>query len=323
MARNNQIFANSIATKKKLTLAQQKEIRKLYKDWAEELDDVIRYYEHHPAPSSIVKARQMKELQKMLMNTNRNVSNALYNNIKSNAFIMVDVVDKDHINWLKSLGFLNPSSIRLSNVEHRVVASILNGNVYKNGWNFSKAIWGDSQKTMKDISTFLARGVAENKPVYEVAKDIERYVNPAKVKPWNKRIVFKSDVPKKGFIFNAKTGKYEQMKRLYKAKVDYNAQRLARTIVQHSYQQALVESTKDNPFIEYYIWNASGSRPCPLCQDRDGMAYKKHQLPLDHPNGQCTIDVDVSPNLERDLNSWLNSPEGTYPEIDKFSEQFS
>ena len=32
-------------------------------------------------------------------------------------------------------------------------------------------------------------------------------------------------------------------------KVDYNAQRLARTLVQHSYQQSVIAVTKDNPFV--------------------------------------------------------------------------
>ena len=322
MAVNSQIFADAIATRNKVTIGQEKEIRRLYKEWAKDIEKKIRYYEHHSAPSSIVKTRQMRELKKSLEEASRHVSDEVYRTVRKNAFIVVAATNECSIKWLSELGIISQKGLRMTNVEHRVVRSILNGQVYSNGWNLSKAIWGDNNKTLHDISTFLARGVAENKPVFEIAKDVERYVNPAKAKPWNKRLKFSSDVPRKGFILNPKTGKYEQWGRLYKAKIDYNAQRLGRTIVQHSYQQAFVEGTKDNPFILKYMWFANGSRPCQLCMDRDGMLFEKNELPLDHPNGQCTIEPYLDDNLESKLNDWLNSPDGTYPDIDDFAESF-
>lgn len=322
MAVNSKIFADAIATRNKVTIGQEKEIRKLYKEWAKDIEKQIRYYEHHRSISSIVKERQMKELKRSLEEASRHVSDETYRMVRRNAFIVAAATNECSIKWLSELGIISPKGLRMTNVEHRVVRSILNGQVYSNGWNLSKAIWGDNNKTLHDISTFLARGVAENKPVFEIAKDVERYVNPAKAKPWNKRLKFTSDVPRKGFVLNPKTGKYEQLARLYKAKVDYNAQRLGRTIVQHSYQQAFVEGTKDNPFILKYMWVANGLRTCPLCEERDGQLFEKDALPLDHPNGQCTIEPYLDDNWENKLSDWLNSPDGTYPDIDEFAESF-
>ena len=322
MAVNKQIFADAIATRNKVTIEQEKEIRRLYREWAKDIDKQIRYYEHHSAPSSVVKVRQMRELKKSLEEASRQVSNEIYRSISRNAFVVVSSVNNCSIKWLSDLGIISPKGLKMTNVEHRIVRSILNGHVYSNGWNLSKAIWGDNQKTLHDISTFIARGVAENKPTYEIAKDVERYVNPAKAKPWNKRLKFQSDKPRKGFTFNPKTGKYEQWSKLYKSKIDYNAQRLARTITQHSYQQAFVEGTKDNPFIIKYQWVANGSRSCPLCESRDGQLFEKNDLPLDHPNGQCTIEPYLDDNWENKLNNWLNSPDGTYPDIDDFADSF-
>lgn len=322
MAVNSQIFANAIATRNKVSASQEKEIRRLYKEWANDIEKQIRYYEHHPASSSVVKARQMRELKKSLEEASNQVSNEIYKNVRTNAFIVAASVNECSAKWLAELGIVSPKGLRMTNVEHRVVSSILNGRVYSNGWNLSKALWSDNQKTLKDIHTFLARGIAENKPTYEIAKDIERYINPAKAKPWNKRLKFSSDTPRKGFTFNHRTGKYEKWTKLYKGKVDYNAQRLARTITQHSYQQAFVEGTKDNPFVLKYQWVANGSRPCPLCKSRNGQLYKKDALPLDHPNGMCTIQPVIDDKMNDKLANWLNSPEGTYPEIDEFASSF-
>ena len=42
MAVNSQIFANAIATRNKVTANQEKEIRRLYKEWANDIEKQIR-----------------------------------------------------------------------------------------------------------------------------------------------------------------------------------------------------------------------------------------------------------------------------------------
>ena len=58
----------------------------------------------------------------------------------------------------------------------------------------------------------------ENCSYYEIAKDLESYVRPNARLPWNLRMA--------------------DGKKIYKKQIDYNAQRLARTLVQHGYQQS-------------------------------------------------------------------------------------
>ena len=86
-------------------------------------------------------------------------------------------------------------------------------------------------------------------------------------------------------------------------KIDYNAQRLARTMISHAYEESFVAVTKNNPFIEAYQWITSGSdRVCEICIDRESSdhyglgpgIYPKDALPLDHPNGMCTFDVVIT-----------------------------
>lgn len=54
----------------------------------------------------------------------------------------------------------------------------------------------------------------------------------------------------------------------------------------------------------------------------DGVHYKKTELPMDHPNGMCTMEPVVVDNIVDQLADWFNSPDGTYPEIDAFAKNF-
>ena len=119
-------------------------------------------------------------------------------------------------------------------VQMDVVNNIITGQIYEGGWNLSKAIWTDNEKTLKDIYQVVAKGMAENTSIYDIAKDLEAYVRPGSKLPWN-------TVGKDGV-------------KIFKKTVDYNAQRLARTLVQHSYQQSFVATTIKNPFITEYVW---------------------------------------------------------------------
>ena len=142
----------------------------------------------------------------------------------------------------------------------------------------------------------MARGIAANKGVYDVAKDLEAYVNPEARKTYR----WARDYPGSNKV------------------VDYNASRLARTMMSHAYQEAFERSTAKDPWVEAYQWNTGhNNRVCPLCIEREendeyGLGpgvYPKGEVPLDHPNGQCflTIVQTKSTNdVVNDLANWYN-----------------
>lgn len=297
------IFKDAEAAKAAIMASQQKEIAKLYEDWADEIGERVKYYSHKSTASAPVSERYYKELQKQLRATSQQVSNEVYKKIKGNIYLISDAVVKDNVDWLASFGFsmegLNAAFIY---VPDEIVRNLITGQIYESGWSLSQRIWSDNEKTLKDIYRVMAKGLAENKPIYEIAKDLEAYVRPGARLPWN---------------LTAPDGV-----RIFKKQVDYNAQRLARTLVQHGYQQSFVAVTKNNPFITEYVWRSNGSRVCELCKARDGQHYKKDELPLDHPNGMCTMEPVVAKNMVDQLADWFNSPDGTYPEIDAFAKNF-
>lgn len=309
---NPLIFKDAEAAKDAIMASQKKEIAALYEKWADEIGDKASYFAKKSTASSVVSERQMKELQKMLKTTGQQVSNEVYSKIKGNMYTIADAVVADNIKWLESFGFSKDGLNAAFNfVPDEVVRNLITGQIYDSGWSLSARIWGDNEQTMKDAYQIMAKGLAENKPVFEIAKELESYVRPSAKLPWNPVLAMK----------NTKTGKIEY-KRIYKKQVDYNAQRLARTLAQHSYQQSFIATTQKNPFISDYIWHSNGSRPCELCMSRDGVHFKKNELPMDHPNGMCTMEPVVAEDMVDQLADWFNSPDGTYPEIDTFAGNF-
>lgn len=297
------IFKNAEEARDAIMASQKKEIAKLYEDWAKEIGKRAEYYRRKTTASSVVSERQMKELQKMLRATSQEVSNEVYSLIKKNIYVVADAIVRDNVKWLASFGFSESGlNAAFNHVPDDILRNLVTGQIYDSGWSLSARIWGDNEATLKDIYQIVAKGVGENKPVYDIAKELETYVNPNHRLPWNLRM-------KDGV-------------KIYKKAVDYNAQRLARTLVQHGYQQSFIATTQKNPFITEYIWRSNGSRVCELCKARDGAHYKKDELPMDHPNGMCTMEPVVASDMVDQLANWFNDPDGTYPEIDEFAKNF-
>lgn len=300
---NKLVFKDAEEAKKSIMVEQQKEIAKLYEDWADDIAKQAEYYSHKFTSSAFVSERYYKQLRRQLRKTSQEVSNEIYNKIKSNMYLISDEVVKSNVKWLKSFGFSEEGlNATFSYVPKDTVERLVTGQIYKSGWSLSKRIWGDNEQTLKDIYQVMAKGIAEQKPIYDIAKDLESYVRPNARLPWNLRMA--------------------DGVRIYKKQIDYNAQRLARTLVQHSYQQSFISTTKENPFILDYVWRANGSRVCELCMSRDGMHYKKDDLPMDHPNGMCVMEPTIDKDMNKKLADWFNSPDGTYPEIDEFASNF-
>lgn len=302
--RNRLLMKDAEEARDAITKKQQREISKLYSDWAKEVGERAEYFKNKTTPSSVLAEQQLRILQNQLTETSRQVSNEVNNKIVSNMYLMADSVVKSNVKWLESLGFTNLDKISASftSVPDQQVRRLVTGQVYQSGWSLSKAIWSDNEKALKDIYSIVASGLAQNRPIYDIAKNLESYVNPNRKLNWN--LVM------------------EDGRRIYKKSVDYNAQRLARTLVQHSYQTSFVAVTKDNPLILSYRWVANGSRVCPLCMEMDGRIFEKDDLPLDHPNGMCTMEPVIDDNYLDRLANWITNPEGSDPELDEFAKNF-
>lgn len=301
---NSDIFKYATAVRDSVTKEQQEYIKGLYEQWSEDVKKQAEYYEKLSTGSSDFSSYYYNHLYNQMQAQSKEIANGVYTNIKDGMAQVSDAVVKDMTGWMAIMGFSpKDTNMALAYIPQSTVNALVTGSVYgkPGSWSLSSAIWSDNEKTLKDIYAIMGQGIASQMSIKEIADKLSQYVNPNKQLKWSG--------PNGG-------------PKIYKKSVDYNAQRLARTLVQHSYQQSFVAATKDNPFIKEYVWLSNGPRVCPICADRDGQHFKKDKLPLDHPNGMCTMEPVVVENLTDQIANWVNAEDGTYPEIDAFAKKF-
>lgn len=269
------------------TIEQQKNIQRLYNKLAREARRQVNALKGKDGVSDALRKSYLNELSKQLTQASNSIGKEIETSIKNAMKTTAQGVVIDQRAFLNKIGMPNVSSA-FSHVPRDIVEAVANGNIYRGDWSLSKAIWGMSKKTADDINTIIAEGIAQNKSTYDIAKDLEKYVSPTAKKPFDWGKVYPNTAKR----------------------IDYNAQRLSRTMVSHAYQQSLVNTCNKNPFVTGFRWrSAHTNRTCEICNERDGTVYPKDDLPLDHPNGICTF-IAVIPESSDDivdrLASWVN-----------------
>lgn len=272
------LFKYAEKQRDKLMREQQREIRALYR---RAYDSINNSSKQLYRTNETLKSVYLSTLKRELINNMDNVDKQTEHIIKNNMDKMVSNVLESNQVYLSGLGY--KSTINTQGMKHTVVESILTGSIYEKTYTLSSSIWGNNKQRIKEIEKIIARGIMENKSVDQIAQMLTRYVNP-----------------------NVRDG----------SKIDYNAQRLARTTIQHAYQQAYIQATIHNPFIEAYKWITAGDHiVCPLCieretEDKYGLGegvFPKDKIPLDHPNGRCTIEAVVTKSdkeIAEDIADW-------------------
>lgn len=269
------LFAYSQVRRSRIVRQQQKQIKKVYEEALKEITkSVDKLYGKNDVSSSMRRV-YLNKLKNDIKNQMDIVDGKTETIIKDNIGLMAEEVAKNTQMYNSKIG-LN-AIVNSTSLKHRVVTNIVTGKVYDSKFTLSSSIWGDNKRRLNEINRIIARDILQNKGVYDIAKDLERFVNPRARKDYDWSKMFPGS----------------------RRKIDYNAQRLARTMVSHAYQQAFVEATINNPFVAAYRWMTSGSdRVCPICIDRESTdqfglgpgIFPKDRLPLDHPNGMCTFE---------------------------------
>ena len=279
----------------RLTAAQQKQIQRLYENAAKE---VAKKAEQAPrVPSDALRKQYLNQLQNQLNEELDKIRGEIESTVKGNMKKTAEAVVGDNIDFLKEVGM--PIQGAFSHVPDEVVRAVATGQLYEGKWSLSRALWRNTRRTQRDVQNVVAQGIAQNKSAYDIAKDLEKYVDPSARKDWDWSKVYPGTA----------------------RKVDYSAQRLARTMVSHAYQQSFVRTTQKNPFVTKYKWVSSGgARMCEICAERDGVEYSKTDLPLDHPNGMCTfiaVIEDSMTDIADRIADWALG--GSDPELDTFA----
>ena len=292
----------------KLSKKQEQQIKDIYKELYIETSKKISKLD----PKSL-KHRYLEEVKKTyeeaIRKYNSKIKNIIKGNINKSSSIANDVQLNffEKINEKYSLEMKDTFKKMFGKVPEEAVKEILFGRAYKDRQGLSERIWKDTRAFDKDINYIISKGIADKKSLIDIAKDLEKYVKTSA----------KRDSDWSSCYPNCRQ------------KVDYNAQRLARTAVNHAFQQARIRSCKKNPYVEGIQWLTSNShsRTCDLCKDRDGVIYKVDDVPLDHPNGLCTTIPVIEKSLDaigQELRDWIDGSNNSMLDnwLNEYGEEF-
>lgn len=234
---------------------QVREVKNLYKGVLSSLYREERRLLASGANSSSARLQQIRELrvtaQKLLSQLGDNLFNLAYSGIEQMVKGTLDAYGHDMA------------------VQQAIVSGLVTGSIYGgNDWSLSSSIWGANSRQLRDIYNIVARGQLLGLSVEDIAKQLQKYVNPD--------VVFRGTGLGDVYVSSPH--------------VDYNATRLVRTLTTHAYQYAQWVVTYNDPNLVGYRWHANGPRACPICIARDGVIFNKDSVPWDHPNGMCYIE---------------------------------
>jgi len=289
----------------KLTLKQQKKVHSIYESAINNLiNDIYKHDEKSLA--SRWKNDYVKQLDKVSRNLYREIRESTKDGIRKGAKFGADS-NKDILKNIFDVAGIDPGdhfTTAFSQVQEGVIKDIIAGDIYSDGKTLSERIWNTKSEFEKDIQYVISQGIAEKKSTIELAEDLEQFV---KDKAQRKSTWRKS---------------YPHLKN---KTIDYNAQRLARTSINHAYQSASVKSSNMNPFIEGIEWRSAliHGRTCELCRERHGQVFDKDSVPLDHPNGLCTMLPSISKSTDEvatELRDWVDGGENKV--LDEWYEEY-
>lgn len=289
----------------KVTLEQQKEILKIYTDAIENIakkaadagEDTITKKVLNQFSKDLI-AEKITILKNINKETKKGITLAAGYGIKTNEDILKKILSLAGVN-----STINYEAL-FSSTKKKVINDIVSGKLYKDNKTLSERIWRANNKFEDDIQYMINKGILEGKSSLELARDLETFVKEPVKRPWAWSKVYPN---------------------LIGTTIDYNAQRLARTSINHSYQNSTIQSSNMNPFIEGIEWQSAliHGRTCELCRERHGEIFSKNNVPLDHPNGLCTMIPYIPKDSEEvagDLRGWIDGEDNSV--LDEWYQEY-
>lgn len=289
----------------KLTLEQQKQVLSLYEDVIKDLAKAAAKAKDKSLTKRWVLSYQ-KEIEKAKKGLSKELNIKIKKGIETAAKLGTEP-EQLVMRQIFQLAGIDPGDhfiTMFSQVQKGVIEDIISGRIYYDNKTLSRRIWDATNKFKGDIQYIVNQGILEKKSALELARDLERFVEDPARRPWNW-----------GKVYPNLRGK----------KIDYNAQRLARTAINHSYQTASIKSSSMNPFVEGIEWRSAliHGRTCQICRERHGRIFPKDDVPLDHPNGLCTMVPVANKSLDKvatELKGWLDGANN--PMLDQWYKKY-
>lgn len=275
----------------KLNKSQEKELLNLYTELAKQLE--VDISKCRTTSSELY----LKKLHNIVVANIRDMHGDLKKIISENITTSSEIASSVDYAYYEAItnntGLLATFNSMVMTTREHTVNKLIQGNFYKDKTSLSERLWSNSNKNIKSIDIAIKTNVLRGANARELAKNIEKYVNP------QKRIDIKTD--EVGFNKN----------------VSYNSIRLARTSITHSFSESMINNAMNNPFNRGLKWNLSTSHSIrmhgktDMCDDNAGKVFKPEEIPLQHPCCLCYFteeNVSISEASKR-LKEWSDGAE--------------
>ncbi|EPY2273225.1 hypothetical protein ACXAUS_002083 [Clostridium sporogenes] len=295
----------------KLVQKQERELLEIYERASRYI--IQRFAKSNPGG---ITSRYLNELDKSIdryvLELRTNLSKSIKDSIEASSQI-ASAVQLSYLDAMVPMQDIKSTFDKMfTQLPSNITKQLINGNYYEDGKTLDKRIWNITKKNSKDIDTLIKINVAKGANARELAKELDKYINPYK------RIEAKT----------LETGMSKN--------ISYQAQRLSRTALAHANTETYVQGSKMNPFCRGLKWNLSPSHftrmngKTDICDtyaiqdiyDLGAGIYPPDKLPIGHPNCLCypTQEVADINKARNELIDWITGESN--PKLDKWIENY-
>ena len=220
MSYNDEIRKAIERSKNKLSIDTAKKLRSVYVQAAKELTAKFKKLPATDFNKAIMQAyiRNISTYIGKMNATIKDINTTQYKNAaRLNKDIFSEVLQQ-HVDSKIPQEVLD----KMYGIPENAIRGLIEGNLYKDKLSLDTRIWRIGKKYNDDIQSILAQGIIQKKPFDEIVNDLSKYLNPDAKKEYDWGTVYPN------------TNK----------KVDFNAQRLARTGINHAFHIGTIASAK-------------------------------------------------------------------------------
>lgn len=196
---------------------------------------------------------------------------------------------------------------------------------YEDGLLFSQRIWNDSKLFRRNIRNIVSEGLARNRDIIDIARDLEVYVRKDKITLAKRYANIDKSPMRKGETYEQWKRRVREFKSRISTNVEYNSLRIVRSQVQGAIQDSNIAASSYTPSVQSFDWNLSPAHILySICEDivlGNSWTYETFDYPTPpHPNClSFTTYNEMKPKkFLSDLNTWQNNP--TNPLVNYLNE---
>ena len=180
-----------------------------------------------------------KALEKRIEQLRGELGGTILSGMRKSAGLPGDTVEGWLNDALAMVGVDGSFTGTFSRTPDAALRMLIDGRMYRDGKSLSRRIWNRTDQLQGNIEDILTQGIAQHRSALQIAQDLEAYVSPKAKMPVSWLTLY-PDIP-------------------FNRQIDYNAQRLARTAINHAYWAANMTAAKANPFCKAMHWQLSPS----------------------------------------------------------------